>query len=190
MTDITPADLARFVHPVPVGATIPAGMEVVEFGHGGGFWGPSATRSAYTQRCDDPLRWTAEPLTAPKPPLPTKVGAVIANVSYRHSADTCAWMMLVHGSWAGSDQDGDLRQWYPDEITDWTPARIVTDEAVSAAEPDLMDESDKRPRIDASGDRVWWREGERDWTYGSGSSSLTLAEYAEKYARIAGWAGR
>ena len=27
MTDITPADLARFVHPVPVGATIPAGME-------------------------------------------------------------------------------------------------------------------------------------------------------------------
>ena len=27
MTDITPADLARFIHPVPVGAIIPAGME-------------------------------------------------------------------------------------------------------------------------------------------------------------------
>ena len=37
--------------------------------------------------------------------------------------------LIVAQSWVGIDQDGDLRHWFPDEITDWTPARVVTDEA-------------------------------------------------------------
>lgn len=127
MTDITPADLARFVHPVPVGATIPAGMEWVNR-EGDALTGPHSHTRPFVSR-PEMTRWTAEPLAAPKPPLPTEVGAVIANVSWRHSADTCARMMLMAQSWVGIDQDGDLRHWFPGEITDWTPARVVTDEA-------------------------------------------------------------
>ena len=74
MTDITPADLARFIHPVPVGATIPAHMEVMEYNRiHGHFRGPFRYTHAYTQLADDPPRWTAEPLTAPKPPLTERV---------------------------------------------------------------------------------------------------------------------
>lgn len=132
MTDITPADLAKFIHPVPVGATIPAGMEFVRRYMNGtptaAIAGPIVHDFDIEAAAFTPL-WTAEPLAAPKPPLPTEVGAVIANVSWRLSADTCARMMLMAQSWVGIDQDGDLRHWFPGEITDWTPARVVTDEA-------------------------------------------------------------
>jgi len=39
MTDITPADLARFIHPVPVGARFPMGLEVADL-HAGYIRGP------------------------------------------------------------------------------------------------------------------------------------------------------
>lgn len=81
MTDITPADLAKFIHPVPVGATIPAGTEVMEFtrihGH---FRGPFRYTHTYAQLADDPPRWTAEPLAAPKPPLTERVREFASEV--------------------------------------------------------------------------------------------------------------
>ena len=73
MTDITPADLARFVHPVPVGARFPMGLEFADLRDDyirGPFHFPDSSR---VQLADDPPRWTAEPLTAPKPPLTERV---------------------------------------------------------------------------------------------------------------------
>ena len=73
--------------------------------------------------------WTAEPLAAPKPPLPTEVGAVIADVR-GPMRSTCHMMTLDgDGEWLGVDADGLFTAWMPDEITDWKPARVVTDEA-------------------------------------------------------------
>ena len=65
MTDLTPADLAKFVHPVPVGATIPAGVDyALRFATGRiGI----ETESYDHEVTDKSFRWTAEPLTAPKP---------------------------------------------------------------------------------------------------------------------------
>ena len=67
MSDLTPADLAKFVHRVPVGATIPAGTEYV-VGRAAGF---SLVTLAYDYAADNPFtsRWTAEPIPAPKPSL-------------------------------------------------------------------------------------------------------------------------
>lgn len=75
MTDITPADLARFAHPVPVGATIPAGMKFVRRYMDGSpipaLAGP-ITHDFDIEAGYSPL-WTAEPLSAPKPPLTERV---------------------------------------------------------------------------------------------------------------------
>lgn len=71
MTDITPADLARFVHPVPVGATIPAGMKFCYQKASGAITGP-LTRTlagADVSVAEQTPYWTAEPIPAPKPPL-------------------------------------------------------------------------------------------------------------------------
>ena len=74
MRDITPADLARFVHPVPVGATIPAGTpyayridkDALRL-RADGWTDPTE------QRGIDSARWTAEPLPAPEPTLAERV---------------------------------------------------------------------------------------------------------------------
>lgn len=69
MTDLTPADLAKFVHPVPVGATIPAGMEyAVVIDDGLYVTSSMADHAPRGFRC-----WTAEPLAAPKPPLTERI---------------------------------------------------------------------------------------------------------------------
>lgn len=80
MTDITPADLARFVHPVPVGATIPAGTEVMEISRIGGYFRGPFRYMHTTQLADEPPRWTAEPLAAPKPPLTERVREFASEV--------------------------------------------------------------------------------------------------------------
>ena len=136
MTDITPTDLARFIHPVPVGAIIPAGMEyawrnsdnAIERGRGH----TDLAQASHGWSADgmdfEPFRWTAEPLAAPKPPLPTEVGAVIADVR-GPMRSTCHMMTLDgDGEWLGVDADGVFTTWTPDLITDWKPARIVIDE--------------------------------------------------------------
>ena len=68
MTDITPADLAKFVHRVPVGATIPAGTPYA--------WRGSESEKISvrmdgwtdpTEQLDNGIaRWTAEPVRAPE----------------------------------------------------------------------------------------------------------------------------
>ena len=124
--NITPADLARFIHPVPVGARFPMGLEFADLRDDyirGPFHFPDSSR---VQLADDPPRWTAEPLTTPKPPLPTEVGAVIADVR-GPMRSTCHMMTLDgDGEWLGVDADGLFTAWMPDRITDWKPARIVT----------------------------------------------------------------
>ena len=74
MSDITPADLARFVHPVPVGATIPAGT-----GHACGIglhFYVQTLAYDYVQPQSSWQCWTAEPIAAPKPPLADRARAV------------------------------------------------------------------------------------------------------------------
>ncbi len=72
MSDITPADLARFVHRVPDGATIPAGTEYAVLIEDG----------LYTLKAGADLRpgryhcWTAEPIAAPKQSLADRARAV------------------------------------------------------------------------------------------------------------------
>lgn len=198
MTDITPADLAKFIHPVPVGAVIPAATEHAVRNRDGDTFIVMTTAYDHEQAPGALDRWTAEPLAAPKPPLPTEMGAVIANVQWgpgsraSRPGDTCAVMVLGRGGkWHGVDPDGFARNYEADDIVAWTPARIVTDEAVAAAEPDLMDESDKRPRIDLDSDWVCWHEDDHAWRHSPAArGAATLAEYAEKYARIVGWVGR
>ena len=67
--NITPADLAKFVHLVPVGATIPAGTEFVVLINGGLF--PDTLDYDREVSDESQKRWTAEPLfvTTPEPSL-------------------------------------------------------------------------------------------------------------------------
>ena len=64
MTDITPADLAKFIHRVPVGAVIPADTEFV-VGSSGTFTLVELRRD-FMQPQDALPRWTAEPIPAPE----------------------------------------------------------------------------------------------------------------------------
>lgn len=64
--DITPADLAKFVHRVPKGATIPAGMAFCWVTLGGQITGPTVDRYNVTQGSDATCRWTAKPILTPE----------------------------------------------------------------------------------------------------------------------------
>ena len=82
MTDnLTPADLAGYVHPVPVGAIIPAGTEHVVLTDDGSF---SLRTYAHDsgQEVGYLPRWTAEPFSAPGPtPLADQVRALATVVA-------------------------------------------------------------------------------------------------------------
>ena len=64
MTGITPADLAKFIHRVPVGATIPADVEHA-VGSSGTISLAKVSRD-YEMPPDALPRWTAEPVLTPK----------------------------------------------------------------------------------------------------------------------------
>ena len=68
MSDVTPADLAKFVHPVPIGARFPMHVEFMEFRESGDYFrGPFNFPDATAiQQPDDPKRWTAEPILTPE----------------------------------------------------------------------------------------------------------------------------
>ena len=178
MSDLSPADLAKFIHPVPVGATIPAGVEFVRH-YKGGDGGPSTALVGPLLRDFDYVasagpHWTAEPIPAP---LPTEPGSIIADVCGA-SFETIAVMVLSgRGRWCGVDDRGLTQSWTPGYITAWTPARIVTDES------GLMNENDKRPRIDSDGDLVVW-DGWR-WVctdeFDGRWHAATLAEYCRRF---------
>ena len=131
--ELTPADLAKFVHLVPVGATIPAGVRYAELNNFGCITGPmhsNADQKCHVGQCP---RWTAEPLARPMPPLPTEPGSVIANVQ-RASTTRCPVMTRGIESWVGVDEEGYFHDWPDGEITTWTPARVVTDEIANEAQ--------------------------------------------------------
>jgi len=67
MSEITPAYLAKFVHPVPEGATIPAGTEYA-WQSGSGIYQTIFTQDI-TQLPGDRPRWTADPIPATRPTL-------------------------------------------------------------------------------------------------------------------------
>ena len=62
MNDLTPADLAKFIYRVPVGATIPAGTEYA-WRNGMAVW-LSVFGRDITQLAGEITRWTAEPIPA------------------------------------------------------------------------------------------------------------------------------
>ncbi len=67
----------------------------------------------------------------------------------------------------------------------------MTTENTDAAEPDLMDESDKRPRIDSDGDRVEWIADDDGWGCFGTFDAPTLDRYCHGMeVTIAGWADR
>ena len=78
MNDLTPAYLAKFVHPVPEGATIPAGTEYAWLESYGKRL--SVHRAIFTeditQLPGDRPRWTAEPIPAPEPTLAERARGV------------------------------------------------------------------------------------------------------------------
>ena len=80
MTDITPADLARFVHPVPVGAVIPAATEHAVRIRSGGPITVMTMAYDHEQRPGALDRWTAEPPASPKPPLAERVREFASEV--------------------------------------------------------------------------------------------------------------
>ena len=92
MTDITPADLAKFVHRVPDGAVIPANTEYA--------WrdGSAVRLSFYvrdiTQQLDEVARWTVEPIpAAPEPSLAEKARALLVEPTADWSP---AGVRLIH----------------------------------------------------------------------------------------------
>lgn len=74
MNQITPADLAKFIHPVPEGAVIPADTEFAR-PVGGALW-VSSCPNDLTQPPGDRPRWTAEPIPAPEPTLAERARGV------------------------------------------------------------------------------------------------------------------
>ena len=71
---ITPADLAKFIHRVPVGATIPAGVEHA-VGSSGTISLATVSRD-YEMPFDALPRWTAEPVLTPEPTLTEQARAI------------------------------------------------------------------------------------------------------------------
>ena len=67
MSDITPADLAKFIYLVPVGATIPAGTEFATLVREGIY--RLTLDYDHEQASESFPRWTAELLPAPEPSL-------------------------------------------------------------------------------------------------------------------------
>ena len=82
MTDLTPADLAKFVHRVPVGATIPLGMEFCYQKSAGPIVGPlrRTIDGAGVPATDATPYWTAEPI--PEPTLAQRARALIPHDLY------------------------------------------------------------------------------------------------------------
>ena len=80
MTDnLTPADLAGYVHPVPVGAIIPAGTKYA-VGLDGNFW--LATLDYDHKQTSESLpHWTAEPFSGPTPLADQVRATVVARGS-------------------------------------------------------------------------------------------------------------
>ena len=79
MTDITPADLAKFVYRVPVGATIPAETRYASLNFGC-ITGPM--HSYADQKILVGEYWTAEPIFAPEPSLAERARALSGRNSW------------------------------------------------------------------------------------------------------------
>ena len=76
MTDITPADLAKFIYRVPVGATIPADTRYASLNFGC-VTGPM--HSYADQKILGGTYWTAEPIPAPELTLAQRARALIPH---------------------------------------------------------------------------------------------------------------
>ena len=74
MTDLTRADLAKYIYPIPNGAVVPVGTPYVA---ASGFIF-AVSQSEFTQGNPGATspRWTAEPIPAPEPTLAEKARAI------------------------------------------------------------------------------------------------------------------
>lgn len=66
MTNLTPADLARFIHPVPVGAVIPAATEHAVRTRDGDTFTVMTMAYDHEQAPGALDRWTADPIWTPE----------------------------------------------------------------------------------------------------------------------------
>lgn len=124
--DITPADLARFIYPVPVGATIPAGTAWVNRETPATFTGPHLSGNDFQPDANTP-RWTAEPIEPPMPPLPTE-GFIEAWGKPLFRTDRVHLVVAtlnVYGNWSGLTEDGSIDYLTPDQIARWRALTVA-----------------------------------------------------------------
>ena len=90
MSDITPADLAKFVHRVPVGATIPAETRYASLNFGC-ITGPM---HSHADQILAGAYWTAEPIPAPEPSLAERA-RTLNSVARMNSDVTLGQLALI-----------------------------------------------------------------------------------------------
>lgn len=153
MNDTTPADLAKFIHPVPVGATIPTDVTRVARKRTGALgWSdpfnygiPTPVHSA-----DEGVFFTAEPIAPPRPPLPTE-GYIEAWGKPPFSTDEIHLVIAMldrDGGWYGLTRDGSSDFLTPNQITRW---RAVTVAPVDPTAPKA--DNGLRERLEALAER-------------------------------------
>lgn len=165
-------------HEVPEGVTIPDGVEFAAVWnrqdvvtHVGA--GEPSTRLRRDRHAGDVTRFTPEPLPVePTFELPTTPGALIIAHDDK-DATRRLFMRAVEDGWY--DFDG---FYHTDEISDPQPA-IVTPNGVG-----VLDETDKRDRVDASGDRWKWDEKTATWMLNAFIQRGTIAALDAAYGPL------
>lgn len=161
-------------HEVPKEATIPEGVEYAVVHDNGSVFTPAGNAVArYRAPGRSYTRFTPEPLPEPTFELPTTPGTpIIAHDSLDETRRVL--LRTSKGYWA--DPEG---FYCDDEIRDPQPA-LVTPNGVG-----VMDETDKRDRVDASRDRwVWDRETDTWGCVGEDLACGTLAALAANYGPL------
>lgn len=159
------------LHRVPEGATIPAGMPCGQPIDGMGWrWYAKGLVRDTVQR-DLPPRFTREPITPPKPPLPTEPG-------FYTDKDGDLWKLRDDGMW--ELVDGCI---YPREsvasYAPFVPVTLVPTETWDRLR--VLDPEDTRDRVDANGG-VWrYGEGRNCWVRRGDGTFLYGLEVVDRH---------
>lgn len=175
-----------YIHPVPVGATIPAGTK----------WATVMVIDRnydFKQDACHPLRFTAEPIPAPRSAPPAEPGTILLDVTANGGSRTRNWERGYYCPEIDRQHpwllcaEGD-HQWYgTGDLVSWTVADVVprTDPA-----PDPLDENDHRDRIDCQGDKLRrlncgsWHYGNPDDGRHVDCATKTLKRWASQFGPI------
>lgn len=144
----------RDCHRVPVGATIPKWTPHWYVNDDGLWWRRHGLSFDVTVVSEDNGVLTVEPLPAPVPRLVPEESPIIASGA---GFTDCPTFALDDGWWTMVSDSGTSFTVSTDQITSWSPA-IVTKTGHG-----VMDDRDKRDRIEHDGDRWWWDSKREVW---------------------------